>query len=157
MARLALTLVLLAATPASAPDPVSEHRAVGPSASNPRSTGKTEHRLRTSAFYPFGAEKESLRSSARRASRDEQRAPLYDWTDVAQCESGGDPTTDTGNGYYGLLQESLSFWSSFGGLRFAARPDLATEAEQITVAERGLAVQGIGAWPVCGRYIRTAS
>ena len=92
-----------------------------------------------------------------RTSRNHQRAPLHDWSGVAQCESGSDWRINTGNGYFGGLQMDMTFWSNYGGLAFAARPDLATELEQITVAERGLAVQGADAWPVCGRYLRTAS
>lgn len=91
------------------------------------------------------------------ATRSEQRAPLHDWTAVAQCESGGDWHINTSNSYFGGLQESQEFWNNFGGLRFAPRPDLATEAEQITVAERGLAAQGVGAWPTCGIYLRSAA
>lgn len=71
------------------------------------------------------------------------------WDTLAACESGGNWHTNTGNGYYGGVQESLSFWRSFGGLRFTARPDLATREQQIAVAERGLAAQGWGAWPTC--------
>jgi hypothetical protein len=78
---------------------------------------------------------------------------VHNWTAVAECESSGDWHINTGNGYYGGLQEDMTFWRNYGGPAFAPRPDLATEAEQITVAERGLAVQGRGAWPICGRYL----
>lgn len=76
--------------------------------------------------------------------------PNVDWDKVAQCESSQDWDINTGNGYYGGLQFSQSTWVEFGGREFAARADLATEAEQIKVAERVLRGQGIGAWPVCG-------
>jgi cell wall-associated NlpC family hydrolase len=72
------------------------------------------------------------------------------WDKVAKCESGGNWSINTGNGYYGGLQFSQSTWAGFGGGRYAARADLATRAQQITVAEKVLAVQGPGAWPVCG-------
>jgi cell wall-associated NlpC family hydrolase len=72
------------------------------------------------------------------------------WDKVAKCESGGNWSINTGNGYYGGLQFSQSTWAGFGGTRYAARADLATRAQQITVAEKVLAVQGPGAWPVCG-------
>ncbi|WP_051705198.1 transglycosylase family protein [Streptomyces sp. NRRL S-455] len=72
------------------------------------------------------------------------------WDKVAKCESSGNWSVNTGNGYYGGLQFSQSTWEGFGGTRYAARADLATRAQQITVAERVLAVQGPGAWPVCG-------
>jgi hypothetical protein len=77
--------------------------------------------------------------------------PSSVWTRVAACESSGRWATNSGNGYYGGLQEDMNFWRRYGGLAFAPRPDLATPAQQIIVAERGLAVQGPGAWPVCSR------
>jgi hypothetical protein len=76
-----------------------------------------------------------------------------DWDAVAQCESGGNWSINTGNGYYGGLQFSASTWSGFGGGEFAPRADLATKNQQITVAERVLAKQGWGAWPTCGRNL----
>ena len=71
------------------------------------------------------------------------------WDSLAQCESGGNWHIDTGNGYYGGLQFLPSTWLGFGGGEFAPRADLATREQQITVAERVLAVQGWGAWPAC--------
>lgn len=80
--------------------------------------------------------------------------PVYGvWDLLAQCESGQNWATNTGNGYYGGLQEDMTFWRNHGGLQYAARPDLASRAAQIAVAERGLAVQGWGAWPFCSRRI----
>jgi cell wall-associated NlpC family hydrolase len=72
------------------------------------------------------------------------------WDKVAKCESGGNWSINTGNGYYGGLQFSQSTWAGFGGTHYAARADLATKAQQITIAEKVLTVQGPGAWPVCG-------
>jgi hypothetical protein len=77
----------------------------------------------------------------------------HDWNAVAECESGGDWSTNTGNGYYGGLQFSQSTWDAYGGADFAPRADLATPAEQISVAEKVLTDQGAGAWPVCGRNL----
>lgn len=96
-------------------------------------------------------------AAADHASRSAQREPLHDWSGVAHCESTDDWHINTGNGYYGGLQESQSTWDSFGGREFAPRPDLATEAQQIVVAERIYAVQGDGAWPVCHVYLRSAA
>lgn len=79
-----------------------------------------------------------------------QAASLSTWDRVAACESGGNWQINTGNGYYGGLQFSQPTWAGFGGTHYAARADLATKAQQITVAEKVLAVQGPGAWPVCG-------
>ena len=76
-------------------------------------------------------------------------ASSVNWDAVAHCESGGNWGTSTGNGFYGGLQFTLSTWHANGG---AGMPQNASRAEQIAVAERVLASQGIGAWPVCGRY-----
>jgi hypothetical protein len=77
----------------------------------------------------------------------------HDWDAVAQCESGGNWSIDTGNGYYGGLQFDASTWDAYGGNAYATRADLATKAQQIAVAEQVLAGQGPGAWPVCGRNL----
>lgn len=73
------------------------------------------------------------------------------WDKVAQCESSGNWSINTGNGYYGGLQFTPATWKSFGGTKFASRADLATRDQQIRVAERVLDGQGPGAWPVCSQ------
>ncbi|MGY1663356.1 transglycosylase family protein [Geodermatophilus sp. SYSU D00705] len=80
-----------------------------------------------------------------------------DWDAVAACESSGNWSINTGNGYYGGLQFSQSTWAAYGGTAFAARADLASKAQQITVAERTLDAQGPGAWPTCGRALNPAA
>ncbi|MCO8273621.1 LysM peptidoglycan-binding domain-containing protein [Actinoplanes sp. TRM 88003] len=79
------------------------------------------------------------------------------WDAVAHCESRGNWSINTGNGYYGGLQFSRSTWRAYGGSRFAATADQATRAEQIQIAERVLDGQGIGAWPTCGRKGRSST
>lgn len=71
------------------------------------------------------------------------------WDAVAACESGGNWAINTGNGFYGGLQFTLSTWHAYGG---SGSPVSASREAQIAVAERVLAGQGIGAWPVCGRH-----
>ncbi len=68
------------------------------------------------------------------------------WDAIAQCESSGNWSIDTGNGYYGGLQFLPATWKAFGG---TGNPAHASKAEQIAVAERVLKVQGWGAWPTC--------
>ena len=67
---------------------------------------------------------------------------------IAECESGGDPTMNSGNGYYGKYQFSRATWRSVGG---RGNPARASEAEQdqraLTLYER----EGTRPWPVCGR------
>jgi hypothetical protein len=72
------------------------------------------------------------------------------WSAIAACESGGNWSISTGNGFYGGLQFTEGTWLANGGGQYAPSANLATPAEQIAVAERVLASQGIGAWPVCG-------
>ncbi|WKX68760.1 transglycosylase family protein [Streptomyces sp. XD-27] len=71
------------------------------------------------------------------------------WERVAACESGGNWSSNTGNGHYGGLQFSQATWEAYGGTRFAARADLATKSQQIAIAEAVLGRQGPGAWPTC--------
>jgi hypothetical protein len=73
-----------------------------------------------------------------------------EWDQVARCESGGNWAINTGNGYHGGLQFSAGTWTSHGGGQYAPAANMATKEEQIAVAERVLATQGKGAWPVCG-------
>lgn len=68
------------------------------------------------------------------------------WNKIAQCESGGNWSIDTGNGFYGGLQFTLSSWAAVGGSGY---PNHASPAEQIARAQMLQARQGWGAWPVC--------
>ncbi|AZK94449.1 MULTISPECIES: transglycosylase family protein [Streptomyces] len=77
-------------------------------------------------------------------------ATAAEWDKVAQCESGGNWSINTGNGYYGGVQFSSSTWAAFGGTKYAPNAHLATKAQQIEIAEKTLAGQGKGAWPKCG-------
>ncbi|MGO2048092.1 MAG: transglycosylase family protein, partial [Brachybacterium tyrofermentans] len=72
------------------------------------------------------------------------------WDSVAACESGGNWSINTGNGYYGGLQFSQSTWEGFGGTQYASTADQASKSQQIAIAEKVLATQGKGAWPTCG-------
>ncbi|MEV5509542.1 transglycosylase family protein [Streptomyces orinoci] len=77
-------------------------------------------------------------------------ASVDTWDRVAKCESGGDWSINTGNGYYGGLQFSQSSWEAMGGTKYAPRADLASKSAQIAVAEKLLAAQGPGAWGCAG-------
>ncbi|GGZ16608.1 LysM peptidoglycan-binding domain-containing protein [Streptomyces poonensis] len=84
-------------------------------------------------------------------------ATSSEWDAVAQCESGGDWSINTGNGYYGGLQFSASTWAAYGGTQYAATADQASKTQQIQIAEKVLAGQGKGAWPVCGTGLSSAA
>ena len=68
------------------------------------------------------------------------------WDRIAQCESGGNWSINTGNGYYGGLQFNSGTWLSNGGGQYAARADLATRLEQIAVANTVYASRGLSPW-----------
>ncbi|MFJ8046196.1 transglycosylase family protein [Kitasatospora sp. NPDC096147] len=76
-------------------------------------------------------------------------ASVSTWDKVAACESTNDWSINTGNGFYGGLQFTSSTWAEFGGKQYAPQANQATKAQQIAIAEKVLAVQGPGAWPVC--------
>ncbi|MCU1516833.1 MAG: transglycosylase [Pseudarthrobacter sp.] len=76
--------------------------------------------------------------------------PTSTWDQLAQCESGGNWSTNTGNGYTGGLQFSSSTWAAYGGTGSAAD---ASREQQIAVAEQVQASQGWGAWPSCAAQL----
>ena len=72
------------------------------------------------------------------------------WDRLAECESGGDWSINTGNGYYGGLQFSLSSWRAVGGSGY---PHQASAATQIAMGQRLQASLGWGAWPGCAAQL----
>jgi hypothetical protein len=122
----------------------------------------------STAGIAFGIEQDVARERARKKAQRQKEArraaeeaeqvealpelaePIYEpdsgyWYAIALCESGGNWSINSGNGYYGGLQFDQGTWEAHGGLEFAPRADLATPAEQIAVAER-LTYDG---WPNC--------
>ena len=69
------------------------------------------------------------------------------WDAIAQCESGGNWHANTGNGEYGGLQFKPSTWARYGGV---GNPAAASREQQIAVANRLFADQGVEPWPKCG-------
>lgn len=72
------------------------------------------------------------------------------WDRLAQCESSGNWSANTGNGYSGGLQFAPSTWRAFGG---EGKAHNASRSEQITVAKKVLAAQGWDAWPACSEKL----
>ena len=72
------------------------------------------------------------------------------WAALAKCESGGNPATNTGNGYYGLYQFSATTWRAMGG---SGLPSDASAAEQTQRAQALQARSGWGQWPGCARKL----
>jgi len=112
----------------------------------PTSTGRTAAKLAVTGLV-VGAPLTALAAPASAATTGQ-------WDAVAQCESGGNYAINTGNGFYGGLQFTLSTWAAYGG---TGAPQNASKSAQIAVAERVLAGQGKGAWPVCGTGLGAAT
>jgi uncharacterized protein YabE (DUF348 family) len=70
------------------------------------------------------------------------------WDRLAACESGGNWHINTGNGYYGGLQFSLSTWRAYGG---SGLPSNNSREQQIAIAKKVQAAGGWGQWPACSR------
>jgi len=100
-----------------------------------------DHRLSSPSLTPYlGGHPKSAPHHQAAASRSSV------WDKIAQCESGGDWHINTGNGFYGGLQFTLSTWHGFGG---SGMPNRHTRDQQIVVGKRVQRSQGWGAWPVC--------
>jgi Transglycosylase-like domain len=79
-----------------------------------------------------------------------RRALVSRWSGVANCESGGNWSIATGNGYYGGLQFNMGTWEAYGG---RGMPHQQPAWYQATIADRVRTQgQGLGAWPHCGAY-----
>ena len=74
-------------------------------------------------------------------------ATTPNWDAIAQCESGGNWQANTGNGEYGGLQFKPATWARYGGY---GNPAAATREQQIAVANRVFAEEGVEPWPKCG-------
>lgn len=110
-------------------------------------TGERETRKAKPATIARGT-----KSAARAASGSAAAPAVADgsvWDAIAACESGGNWSINTGNGYQGGLQFNQSTWAAYGGTAYAPSADQATREQQIAVAERTQAAQGWGAWPAC--------
>ena len=69
---------------------------------------------------------------------------------LAQCESGGNWSTSTGNGYYGGLQFDLSTWRALG---FGGYPHQASRSTQISAGQKLHSQRGWSPWPSCSRKL----
>jgi resuscitation-promoting factor RpfC len=74
-------------------------------------------------------------------------ATTPNWDAIAQCESGGNWAANTGNGEYGGLQFKPATWARYGGV---GNPAAASRDQQIAVANRAFAEEGVEPWPKCG-------
>ncbi|WP_281255255.1 resuscitation-promoting factor [Isoptericola jiangsuensis] len=95
---------------------------------------------------PTSSSSSSSSSSGSSSGSSGGSAPSGVWAALAQCESGGNPATNTGNGYYGLYQFSLPTWQAMGG---SGLPSDASASEQTMRAQKLQAQSGWGQWPAC--------
>lgn len=93
------------------------------------------------------AEREAEQAAAQQVT---SRYPDQVWDDLARCESGGNWSINTGNGFYGGLQFSLDSWRAVGGSGY---PHQHSREEQIRRGDRLQQLQGWGAWPHCSRQL----
>ena len=122
-------------------------------------SGKGKHRRPSKAVraITFAGVTGAVVAAPLMAAGNASAATASEWDKVAQCESGGNWSINTGNGYYGGLQFSASTWAAYGGTQYASQANQASKAQQIAVAEKVLAAQGKGAWPVCGTGLSGAA
>jgi hypothetical protein len=117
----------------------------------PTATAKTSSTSTRSTSTPKPTAKPTPKPTRTSTPSSGGGAPSGAWAKVAQCESGGNPRANTGNGYYGLYQFSQSTWRSVGG---TGLPSNASASEQTMRAQMLYNRAGAGQWPVCGRYLR---
>ncbi len=92
-------------------------------------------------------------STTKRVTTTRTQAPAVrvnnglNWAALARCESGGNPSINTGNGYYGMYQFNLQTWRGVGGSGY---PHQASAAEQTKRAQILYNMRGAQPWPVCG-------
>ncbi|RST12841.1 LysM peptidoglycan-binding domain-containing protein [Streptomyces sp. WAC05374] len=122
-------------------------------------SGKSKHRRPSKAarFAAFAGITGAAVAAPLLGATSASAATAAEWEKVAQCESGGNWSINTGNGYYGGLQFSASTWAAYGGTAYAATADQASKSQQIEIAEKVLAGQGKGAWPHCGVGLSSAA
>jgi uncharacterized protein YabE (DUF348 family) len=102
----------------------------------------------TSRILLIGTKKSAASSSGSSGGRAPSVASGSAWDKLAQCESGGNWHINTGNGYYGGLQFSLSTWRAYGG---SGLPSSHSREQQIAIAKKVQAAAGWGQWPACSR------
>ncbi|HEY2562587.1 MAG TPA: transglycosylase family protein [Acidimicrobiales bacterium] len=99
----------------------------------------------------------AAQAAAQQAAQQQQAAAATapsslggDFAALRQCESGGNYSDNTGNGYYGAYQFSESTWQGMG---YSGLPSDASPAQQDQVAEQLQAEQGWSPWPSCSAQL----
>lgn len=75
------------------------------------------------------------------------------WDRLAACESHGNWSINTGNGYYGGLQMDTAFWDTYGNSAYGQANE-APRSEQIAAATKARdSGRGYYPWPTCARKL----
>ena len=142
--------------PAPKPEPVQEAPAASekpssekPSSEKPSSEKPSSEKRSSGSKSTRSSERSSSESSGSTGASAPTAPSGSVWDRLAQCESGGNWSINTGNGYHGGLQFSKSTWLAYGGGKYAPQANLASRAQQIDIAKKTQASQGWGAWPSC--------
>ncbi|GAB2472979.1 resuscitation-promoting factor [Luteococcus sediminum] len=112
-------------------------------------SSKSSTRSSSSTTSKPSASKSTTASRPKSSSAGTNTANTAMWDRIAQCESGGNWSINTGNGYYGGLQFDRQTWLANGGGAYAPTANLASKAQQITIANKVYAERGLQPWG-CG-------
>ncbi|MGO1228769.1 MAG: transglycosylase family protein, partial [Brachybacterium sp.] len=143
--------------PAPEPEPETKAESSSSSESEQAPSEKTNEKPSEKKTEKKSTQNESSsRSSERESAPEEKPAPSAPsvsggsvWDRLAQCESGGNWSINTGNGFSGGLQFTKSTWLAFGGGQYAPVAHQASREQQISIGKKVQAGQGWGAWPSC--------
>lgn len=102
---------------------------------------------RRAAAEAAAAEAAAVETAAPAPVEESSVAPSGELSSIAECESGGDYTANTGNGFYGAYQFTPETWASVGG---SGLPSEASAAEQDMRAQMLIEQSGTSPWPSCG-------
>ena len=122
-----------------------------PRASTPRASTPSAAAPKTAAPAPKAPAPKPTTSTSSGAGLNTSNAAM--WDRIAQCESTGNWSINSGNGYYGGLQFDIGTWLGSGGGDYASNASLATKAQQIDIANRVYAQRGLSPWG-CAHVVR---
>ncbi len=143
-------VTLVGTKPKPEPEPEPEPAPVQEEKAQPATKKKTEKKTEKKSETKEPSRSSESSRSSERSSAPAPTAPSGSvWDRLAQCESGGNWSINTGNGYYGGLQFSAGTWRAYGGGQYAPYANQATRDQQIAIAKKVQAGQGWGAWPAC--------
>ncbi len=141
--------------------PVTYHRLTGGAARLVSHRVGTGHRVRLSRSDRVGTGRSLILSTRGPTDFLIPRPPLprsdvgapsdaHIWEMLRSCESGNNYSENSGNGFYGAYQFTITSWTHVGEVGL---PNLAPPAVQDQAAQRLMAIQGWHAWPMCSSML----